>query len=58
MVRRVTLGCKKNLGHFGAHLIPILRDGAGLKNKKSQNFNFILEKSLLNKKVVFLHKNN
>ena len=26
--------------------------------KKSQNFNFILEKSLLNKKVVFLHKNN
>merc|ERR1712030_223058 len=26
--------------------------------KKSQNFNFILEKNLFNKKVVFLHKNN
>jgi hypothetical protein len=26
--------------------------------KKSQNFNFILEKKLFNKKVVFLHKNN
>ena len=25
--------------------------------KKSQNFNFILEKNLFNKKVVFLHKN-
>ena len=26
--------------------------------KNGQNFNFILEQSLLNKKVVFLHKNN
>ena len=26
--------------------------------KKSQNLKFILDKSLLNEKVVFLHKNN
>ena len=58
MVRGLTLCCKKNLGPFGAHLIPIFREEAGLKHKKNQNFNFTLEKSLLNKKVVFLHKNN
>ena len=32
--------------------------GRLLMPQKGQHFNFILEQSLLNKKVVFLHKNN
>jgi len=38
MVIRLTLGCKKNLGHIGAHLIPIFREGVRLKNKKKSKF--------------------
>ena len=37
MFRGLTLYCKKNLGHFGAHLHSIFREGANLKNRKSQN---------------------
>ena len=37
MFRGLTLCCKKNLGHFGEHLLPIFREGAYLKNRKSQN---------------------
>ena len=46
---RLVTGCFGRLAHL-------------IKNneapQKSLNFNFILEKSLFNKKVVFLHKNN
>ena len=58
MVRGLTLCCKKNLGPFGSHLIPIFREEAGLKGKKNQNLNFNLEKSLFNIQIVFLYNNN